>query len=300
MKPSRSATSDTWRDVRQELDRWADLGLKARFWIRDDDACELSPQLTRLQTLALTYDINVGLAVIPGKVKGEVVDWLLAAKRAFFPMCHGWQHTNYGRSGQPEEFGDNRPFAAVRLDAEHAYCAFTRYFGASDAIFVPPFGRIASALVEELPRIGFAAISTGPRLLERAMLRLHLRLRWTPIMKIPRKGPLPRFDVQIDVIDWERRTARDRAEIAAELVANLSLRRRGLLPPGHPVGLLTHHLAHDEAVWHLCHDLLDGLGQHEAVEPLGADSLFCLVPQRPLRGGARFDSRPADASSHPG
>jgi peptidoglycan/xylan/chitin deacetylase (PgdA/CDA1 family) len=286
----------TWRDVRRELDRWADQGLKARFWIRDDDACELSAQLSRLQALAHTYNVNIGLAVIPGSVRSDFIPWLLAANRAFFPMCHGWNHANYGRPGKPEEFGNGRPLAAVRRDAEQAYEVFSGHFGATNVVFVPPFGRIAPALIEDLPRIGFTALSTGPRRSERMMLRLDLRLPWTPAIRIPRPSGIPRFDIHVDVIDWTRRTARDRDAIAAELLANLRLRRRGMLPSSHPIGLLTHHLAHDEAIWRSCHELLDALCGHEAVEPLDADRLFRTAPQRPLVSAASLDAWPADAS----
>jgi peptidoglycan/xylan/chitin deacetylase (PgdA/CDA1 family) len=250
--------------------------------------------------LADTFNVNIGLAVIPGRIEHEFVHALLAADRAFFPMCHGWNHTNYGRPGEPEEFGHGRPFDAIRSDAEQAYKVFAGYFGADNAIFVPPFGRITSALLQELSHIGFAGVSTGPRFLERTLLRLNLRLEWTPVVKIPRRTTIPRFDVQIDVIDWKRRTARNSASIAAELVANLGLRRRGFLPFDHPVGLLTHHLAHDEPIWRLCNELLEALRRHDAVEPLNANDLLRLVPERALLDKSRCSIRSVDASSRLG
>src|SRR5690348_870924 len=57
--------SRSWEDVSHELDCWATRGLKARFWVRDDDACEMSTPLARLHELAMRHDITVGLAIIP-------------------------------------------------------------------------------------------------------------------------------------------------------------------------------------------------------------------------------------------
>jgi peptidoglycan/xylan/chitin deacetylase (PgdA/CDA1 family) len=293
-------TTEAWDTVRRELDRWADQGLTARFWLRDDDACALSVHLTRLHALADRHDITIGLAVIPGKIERDLVRALSGLKNRFHPMCHGWNHENYGRPGEPEEFGHGRPLSALRLDAEQAYKVFSDYFGGGDAIFVPPFARITSALVDCLSQIGFAAVSTGPGVLERAVLRLDGRLPWIPVVKLPVRSPVPRIDVHIDLIDWQRRTARDQGSVAVELAANLRLRRRGFLPVNHPVGFLTHHLVHDEAIWRLCDELFGMLRRHVSVEILSAASLI-----RPVRQGspsaqskdASFDIPSMDARS---
>ena len=124
-------TADPWQEVRRELDRWAHQGLRARFWLRDDDACEMSAQLMRLRALADRFDLNIGLAVIPGKVRPAFVRDVLGLRDKFEPMCHGWNHIDYGRPGMPEEFGDGRPFSTVCRDAEQAYKVFSDCFGAS-------------------------------------------------------------------------------------------------------------------------------------------------------------------------
>jgi hypothetical protein len=271
-------TNEAWQDISRELDRWTDRGLTARFWVRDDDAHEMSAQLARLHAFAERYDLNVGLAVIPGRIRSDFPPVLADMKRRFHPMCHGWNHANYGRAGKPEEFGDGRPLAALRSDAGLAYKAFSEFFGGKETFFVPPFGRIAPTLLKELPRIGFAAVSlTGPNALERGVLRLSSHLSWLPVVKIPSNSAIPRFDTHVDVIDWTRRTARDASAVAAELVANLRLRRRGFLPSDRPIGLLTHHLAHDENIWRLCDELLDVLRRHKAIEALNADCLLHSV-----------------------
>jgi peptidoglycan/xylan/chitin deacetylase (PgdA/CDA1 family) len=298
-------TVEVWQHVRRELDRWSDQGLKAKIWVRDDDACEISDQLMRLRSLADRHGINIGLAVIPGMIRDDLVEALPGMQNSFHPMCHGWVHANYGQPGRPEEFGDGRPLSALRHDAEQAFKAFSGYFGSENVIFVPPFGRVTDALVNDLPRIGFSGLSVGPGLIERTMVRLNLRFPWTTSIKLPvatiaTRSSVPRLDVQVDVIDWGRRTARDRSTVAAELVANLYLRRKGLLPCDHPVGLLTHHLAHDEPIWQLCDEVLGVLTRHDAVEPVSAALLQRPVPSEARRQRTVLQSADTSAFSRPG
>lgn len=269
---------EPWNDVSRELGRWADLGLRPRFWLRDDDACEMTSALARLRDVAQQYDINIGLAVIPGKVQQSLLDALAVSTRMFYPMCHGWMHTDYGPPGEPEEFGSRRPFSALRSDATLAYRTFSDYFGENHVIFVPPYNRIAAPLVRALPDIGFAAVSVWPGFYERTLLRLDSRLPWMPAVKMPQRVAIPRLDVHVDVIDWKRGTARDTIAVAAQVVGQLRLRRRGFLPSDYPIGILTHHLVHDENIWTLCDDLLKFLRAHDAVDFLAAGSLLEPAP----------------------
>lgn len=270
-------TVGAWQGVQHELDRWAYQGLKARFWVRDDDAVELSPQLSQLQAFAERFQLEIGLAVIPAKIQQDLVAALADQGLRFLPMCHGWLHANYGRPGRPEEFGPGRPLAALRRDAEQSYAVFSGYFGQKHAVFVPPFGQIKPALIQHLPQIGFSAISMGPGWSERAALRLVGRAPWAPSIKIRRTSEIPRIDVQIDVIDWKRKTARTPDVVAADLLANLRLRRKRCIPLDDPIGILTHHLVHDKAIWRLCDQLLDMLCQHAATARVTATQLVRSV-----------------------
>jgi peptidoglycan/xylan/chitin deacetylase (PgdA/CDA1 family) len=283
--------AEPWNGVSRELNLWADLGLRAKFWLRDDDACEMTAPLGRLHDLGHRHNINIGLAVIPGKIQPSLLKVLAESRNVFHPMCHGWTHADYGRPGKPEEFGSRRPFSAVWTDAKQAYRTFAEYFGGSNATFVPPYNRITAALINALPQIGFAGVSAWPGFRERFILRMDSRVPWTPAVTIPREFLIPRVDVHIDVMDWKRGTARETLSVAADIVGQLRLRRRGFLPSDYPIGLLTHHLVHDERVWELCHDLLLLLGTHNTVDFLEAASLFAsdsapIVGEQPLRHSA--------------
>ena len=147
--------------IQRELDLWVAQGFTARFWVRDDDAHEVSAPLLRLRALAEEHNITIGLAVIPGLLHPDVLDFLAAARQPFFPMCHGWKHVNHGTKKMPSEFGYNRSFSSLVGDAVFAYKKFCEFFD-TKAIFVPPYNSITKTLIAALPGIGFAGLSGGP------------------------------------------------------------------------------------------------------------------------------------------
>jgi len=267
-------TYQGWRDARYELDRWAERGLTARFWVRDDDACEMSSNLARLHELAESYDLTIGLAVIPAKVEPSLLEFFNKENRRFHPMCHGWRHVNHAPPHkQPAEFGGNRPVATMYQEAELAFGKFSQHFTERCVIFVPPFGQISKEMIEALPGIGFAGLSGGPSWLEFKLLRLtDWRIR-IPGVKVP-KSSIPRLDVQIDPINWRQGAAHTVETICRTLTRCLRARRMGFLATDVPIGLVTHHQVHNESIWRVCGDILDVLRTHKAVNFLRVDQFF--------------------------
>lgn len=255
-----------WIEVRRELDRWADDGLAAKYWVRDDDAIQVSADLKRLHDLATRHGIQIGLAVIPGKARPDLVDFLANSTRQFYPMCHGWQHDNHSRSNKPAEFGPDRPTSSLILDARSALHTFNTLFRSAKAIFVPPFNCATDALVRALPDIGYFAVSLMPSRVERTLLRLTHELKWLPRFRIPDFSNSPRIDVHLDVINWKEMKAQDTEIIANQLLQNLRGRRLGILAADAPIGLLTHHLVHNEGIWDRCEEILEVLQSHNAAE----------------------------------
>jgi hypothetical protein len=258
--------------VRSELDLWRAAGQKPVFWIRDDDACGVTGQLERLCSIACRFELSIGLALIPGLLEDDLVAFLATHAPQLFPMCHGWKHTNHGSTRAPAEFGCSRPHAASCADASRAVQAFRRHF-ANGAVFVPPFGRISPAMIGALRELGFLGLSGAQRPFERRCARLVGRFGWLPAMNVARPVPLPRIDAHIDLIDWRAGTAEAIEVVAAGLVSQLRLRRRGFLAPRAPIGLLTHHRVHDEKVWELLECLVDFLKRRE-VEFLDIRGMF--------------------------
>lgn len=259
-------TADPWAEARRELDLWGERKQTAKFWVRDDDASEMSEQLARLHALAERHGITIGLAIIPGKLHPSLLNYWDSGARNFRPMCHGWKHINHGPANKPAEFGRDRPLNCLIEDAAAACQVFCQHFSGSRPIFVPPFNRISHSLTRALPTLGFVAVSAIPTSLDRTLIRLGSRFAWTPIASLDALSSFPRIDVHIDVIDWTSRTAFDTRIIADRLVQQLRGRRRVALAASQPIGLLTHHLVHDGAIWRACDQLLDVLRRHDAVE----------------------------------
>ncbi|MDR3572002.1 MAG: hypothetical protein P4L81_07525, partial [Candidatus Pacebacteria bacterium] len=240
--------------------------MTAKFWVRDDDAIETSQSLERLRDFADNYGIRIGLAVIPGKIRPNLTDFLDLSPKQFYPMCHGWNHIDHGRVNKPGEFGPDRPLSNMINDARSALSLFSERFDTVKAIFVPPFNRVTPAVVRALPNIGFFGVSLMPSYLERKVLQFGPPLAWTNLIKIPEFSGSPRIDVHLDMIDWKTNTARETDRIVDHLVRHLRGRRLGLLPASTPIGLLTHHLVHNDEIWRSCNEALEVLRSDNAVE----------------------------------
>jgi peptidoglycan/xylan/chitin deacetylase (PgdA/CDA1 family) len=205
-------------DLTLALDRLADAGRVARFWLRDDDAVDPTPALETLLALGLP----VTIAAIPAHTGAALADRLAGCDHATV-VVHGWSHANYAPPGEKaQELGPHRPLAQVSGELERGRAHLAALHGARFApVLVPPWNRIAPDVVAALPSLGFAALSVfGPA----------------------RPAPLPMINTQIDLIDWRgSRGGRDARLLEAEVIAAMQ--------SGDPVGILSHHLVHDAAAW---------------------------------------------------
>jgi hypothetical protein len=273
--------TDVFDEPRRELDLWAARGWKARFWMRDDDAIEVSDSLILLREIAARYTVKIGLAIIPGQAVPELTSFLETNARHFYPMCHGWQHINYNTRHKPAEFGAERPHPNLVRDAELALGSFSAAFGNVKPIFVPPFNRITPALIRALPSMGFFGVSLMPTLLEQKLARLGSKINVSLPVPLPDLRSSNRIDVHVDLINWQTRSAQDYRLLARQLVRELRYRRLGYLRTDSPIGLLTHHLAHDLSIWRACDDMLGFLRSHPAVQFLDLDQ-WTRVPSEEL------------------
>jgi hypothetical protein len=286
--------SQSWKDVSRELDRWAARGLKARFWVRDDDACEASAPLARLHEFAARYDITIGLAIIPARIHPSLLKFMSEEGQRFHPMCHGWQHVSHSPEGSKwSEFGEGRPPEAAIKDAQLALDAFRSHFAGYDAVFVPPFCQISNAVIEALPAIGYAGLSAGPGWLERKLSHLPSSAIRLPAIRMPRRprSGIRRLDVHIDPIDWQKRTAHSAATICNAVMKSLHPRYMGVVSSDTPIGLVTHHLDHDDSVWAACNDVMDAVRYHPAVEFLNIGQFFAAAAQAKIGRHAGVSSR---------
>lgn len=245
--------------LRAALDAAAEAGTPVPVWWRDDDAVAPTPALERLLALAAAHGLPLLLAVIPARA-GPALAERVAQEARVHPAVHGLAHDDHAPPGaRAAEFGAHRPLAALRADAARALDLAHGLFGARLLpVFVPPWNRIAPELAAALPGLGYAGLSAaeGP----------------------PVPG-LARADATLDPIDWRgTRSLRDPRGLVAALAEHIRSR------PGLPVGLLTHHLVHDAAVWDFVGALLSRLSAHPAVRPADPRDLFAPRTAAPARG----------------
>ncbi|MCR9125734.1 MAG: polysaccharide deacetylase family protein [Rhodobacteraceae bacterium] len=233
-----------WTPLRAALARMRDAGLRVPLWWRDDDATDASPALTRLADLADAVAVPVHLATVPANALPVLAG--IAAKRRFVPVVHGWAHVSHAPAHEKKaEFGAHRPLPVLVGEARAGLTRLRGIFGADCApMFVPPWNRISPDLAAQLPAAGFASLSTfGPR--ARAD-----------------QGGVALINTHVDPIDWRgHRGLRDPADLIAATVARLDARRAGHEDATEPLGLLTHHLVHDDAIWDFTAGWLDEMKQ---------------------------------------
>jgi hypothetical protein len=218
-----------WKELEEEAAHWAEGGRSADLWWRDDDAEDASPELDQLIALHRDSGVPLALAVVPARA-GQALADRLAGEPGIDLLQHGYAHVNHGVPADKKiELGPQRPAMLVLGELGTGRLALERLFGNRPlAVLVPPWNRIAPALVPALPEIGFAGLSTfGSR------RRSH-----------PVRGLLE-VNTHVDLIDWKTRRFIGEAAALAALVAALAHARISR----EPVGVLSHHLAMDAQAW---------------------------------------------------
>lgn len=236
------ADDPIWRPLHAELDRWKRAGRVADLWWRDDDAVQPTAALDRLLDLASGRAIPALLAVIPAHA-GEPLAARLASEPGIVVAVHGWAHENHAPDGaKKQELGPHRVADVVLDELSRAKAVIGRLFAERAApVLVPPWNRIDGALLPSLPGIGLAALSVFGK---------------------AKPAPIPIVNTHVDIIDWHGgRGGKDQGALVQELASELRWRREA--GSREALGLLTHHLVHDEIAW----SFLDRLFEATAGSP---------------------------------
>lgn len=245
-----------WRDLDEELDRWRDDGRQATLWWRDDDATDRTQALERLFKVARPTGVDIGLAVIPAAA-GDNLGRELRGRDRVTVWQHGYAHVNHlAGSGKAVECGGSanreRLLADLAAGRERLEGLFGERFR---AVLVPPWNRIDEDVVGRLGESGFHGLSLFGR----------------------RPGPLAAPGVayvnsHCDVLRWKEKPARftGTAKAVGQIVEHLAARRAGTADANEATGLLTHHLAHDEAAWDFLGEFVARTRAHPAVRWVGA------------------------------
>ena len=241
---------DAWQPLEAALDRCERAGRRVDIWLRDDDAVVLTPALARLTELSERHDLPVLLAVIPWGAEAGLARFVRDHDR-LRPTQHGFSHRNHAATGErARELGGARKVAEVLADLGLGRDCLQELFGERmDKTLVPPWNRIDDSVIAELPALGFDALSTFGR-----------DERGTPDLK--------RLNCDLDIIDWRNgRVGHSHAKLATRL-ADLIEGKDG------PIGILTHHLAHDETAWSFLELALARLAVRGGVRFRAADQLL--------------------------
>jgi hypothetical protein len=248
-----------WHALTNELDRWADRGLTATFWWRDDDVGRRVRELDRLLAVRSKAESPLALAVIPMAATRATAVAIRSAKQVAV-LQHGYAHFNNAPPGKRKaEFGNERPVEAAVGELAIGRRRLLDLFGALVLdVFVPPWNRIAMGLVGKLSATGIRGLSTfGPR---------------------PNARPAPglcQVNTHIDIIDWRgTRGFVGTPEALAMAINHLRARRTNAADPNEPTGLLSHHRVHDEAAWTFVAAFLAATAEHTGARWLCARDVF--------------------------
>lgn len=216
-----------WSPLRTALRDASTNGLPISYWWRDDDTHGPSAKLDRLLALSDEVEAPVHLAIVPARAQTGLRDVLDG--RNTIALVHGWAHVNHAPAGEKKaEFGHVRPDALH--EAGLGLTRLTALLKSVAPVFVPPWNRIAPEIVAGLSGCGYRGLSTfQPR-------------------SVARQHGLAIVNTHIDPIAWRG----DRSLACPETLITRTcdlITDKALRDPREPLGFLTHHLVHDEAIW---------------------------------------------------
>lgn len=243
------------RALTAALDAMADEGRRLAVWWRDDDAIEPTPALERLLAISEQHGVPVGLAIIPEGATPGLAERLARSPHAF-AIQHGWSHRNHEPAGaRAAELGAARPAEIVLAELAAGRAKLAGLFGPRFfPVLTPPWNRIAPTIADRRGAIGLPVLTTfGHRSVDDGIVDTHL-----------------------DPIAWRTTRSYIGDEKAATIARQEIEARRDI--PDAPFGLLTHHLAHDEAVWDFTEIAVAVLAAHPAVTWPAPATLFGTPP----------------------
>lgn len=247
--------------LRTHLDWFAERGQTVRFWWRDDDAIEPTPDLERLLAIANAHGVDLALAVIPKDATQALAGRLEHEPHALV-LQHGWQHKNFQDKSQGEkaaELGSRRDLDTLLPQLREGKARLETLFG--DRFIpavVPPWNRIAPGVIRALPGLGLTGLST---------------FTW---MHVPGAlSGLTHVQSHVDIIKWKK-NRRFIGWDSARLRFDLQCTRRRT-NPAEPIGILSHHLAHDEGCFAFLDEFLSVAADHPGASWPRVKDLFAAT-----------------------
>ena len=225
------------------LDDRAKSNQPVTFWWRDDDAIDATPELDKLLELSLQHEVPLSLAVIPKNATDALANKILQNSRIVV-LLHGYSHRNHSTDvakTRASEFGDNRAIGESLNDLEMGLSRLDELFGESALpILAPPWNRIGQKCATRISEVNLVGLSCFGKLRKLGESSHNLDVHWDPI----KWGNKPKFCGK---------------EKAWKKLANELVRRK---QNNSPLGIMTHHLVHDEDTWVFLAELFEILSNH--------------------------------------
>lgn len=242
-----------WKALTARLDALHAAGRRVALWWRDDDAAEPTPALDRLLAVAARTKAPLALAVSP-MLATDALAARLRDEAGVTVLVHGIRHRNEAPDGVKSQELGHRPPDALLADLAEALAVQSARFGAKALpVLVPPWNRIDPALEPRLAALGLDGLSTfKPR-------------------SAARRHGLALVNTHCDPVWW-----RGGGGLAGEAALIEHLTKD--LERDEPIGLLTHHLVHDERLWRFTERLVMVLANHPAVDMPAIPALFEDAP----------------------
>lgn len=285
--PETVADETAWARLDQALTRLHAAGRHLTFWWRDDDAVAATPQLDHLLDLAQRHHLPVALAVVPGLAETSLVERLQRLSPDMSPdmpevvvLQHGWKHQSHANTGaKNSEYPASRDPAVCLAELHQGKTRLATLFGPRFLpVLVPPWNRFADALIPRLAAQGFMGISGGP----------------SGFPGSAKVADLIQVHAIIDPVDWASRRhprpdttkLRPLAAILDQIISAIEIALtpptpgskplflQTATPPLQTLGILTHHLIHETALWSFLDELFTRLTRHPAVRFVSARRLF--------------------------
>jgi hypothetical protein len=247
----------------EQLDAFSEAGRSALFWWRDDDAVQPTAALTRLLDLSDAFAIEVAVAVVPLHASDALAPFL-ANRHHVAVLQHGYAHKNHAAPGAPSvECGGARPVSLVIEELALGKLRLSAIFrDRAEAILAAPWNRIDQSVLARLADAGFRGASAygGRR-----------KMQIDPRLAIA--------NAHVDPINWRERRFAGHEKAISAFVGELRARLTGATEPEEPLGLLTHHLDHDDELWRFLDGLFRVTIAHPAARWITVSEAFApLVP----------------------
>ena len=259
--------SNAWQSLREELDLWQE---PVSFWWRDDDAVADTPSLQKLiATQQENPSIPLHLASIPQLLETSLPPLVKSSPNVWI-LQHGFSHQNNASTGERKiELGGDQDQSILRENLASGRGILKQNFADRYLdVLVPPWNRVNATALSAIDSLHYLALSG---------LGLDKNQR----------DETPRLNVHIDIINWKQRCFVGTEACLEKIVNQLKIRRTEPAHRHEPLGLMTHHLAHDDDCWKFLSDFLQLTTEHAGTQWIQAEQaiaqMAALTPQRPDR-----------------